>query len=65
MEICNLNRCDYYELKIINYESFDDFLKDHDDLRFGYTKSGNISNICVEFEKISNKKVTDSITLIP
>ena len=46
MNICQLNECDFLETKFIEYDTYDEFIKDG---TFNYTKEGKIKGIIMIF----------------
>ena len=48
MNICGLNECDFLETKFVEYDTYDDFVKDGN---FNYTKEGKMKGIIMIFLK--------------
>ena len=62
MEVCNLDRVDFVECKIVEYLNKKNFLDDTNDKFIGesyYTTCGNIKNIIIEYYKKNSKGEMD------
>lgn len=51
MEVCNLNECDFLECRFVEYETYDDFLKDGS---FNKSSDGKEKGIIIMFSDESN-----------
>ena len=52
LEVCDLDECDFFQVKIIEYDNFDDFKNDKGD-KYGFTKN-NLPKGCVITYKENN-----------
>lgn len=57
LEVCELDRCDFLECKLEEYENSDDYYNDNNDGDYFYTSSGNEKGIVAEFFHLKDKSL--------
>ena len=55
LEVCDLDECDFFQVKIIEYDNIDDFLKDNSE-KNGYTNKNLPKGCVITYKKDDNLK---------
>ena len=54
LEVCRLDRCDFLECKLAEYETEDDYYNDNNNGDYFYTKDGNEKGVVIEFFNLND-----------